>query len=145
MISTRLLRFVGMSALGALALTACGGIGYVRFVAQNGGPSGAPAAHFASYDIQCTDTFAASGGRSVLGNAAGVLGTHCEYQGHSMEFAILGEFHAAPMARNHWTEYRQSVIERARTMGCPAVAVRTAPPTHNQEGEAVGAFCVNPG
>jgi hypothetical protein len=46
------------------------------------------------------------------------------------------------MATGKWARYQGEVAKKATGKGCPGVAVRNAPPTVNQQGEAIGAFCV---
>lgn len=132
------------SSLALFGSMGCGGVGVITFDPANGGPPGGPAKSFASYDIDCTDSFEASGGSTALGNAAGTYGIACTYQGKPIDdsFVILGVFHAAPMAAGKWNVYQTKVTSKAQSKGCPGVAIRKSEPTKNQQGEAIGAFCV---
>jgi hypothetical protein len=61
-----------------------------------------------------------------------------------MPWRVLGVFHAVPAAGGHWDDYRGRIPAMTGERCCPAVAIRTTPPMANQEGEAIGAFCVAP-
>jgi hypothetical protein len=99
-------------------------------------------ASFTSYDIDCVDSFVATGGQTALNGRAGNYGVACTKDGAPMSGEILGVFHSAPAAAGKWDVYRAKVIKTARAKGCPAVAVRKSAPTINQQGEAHGAYCV---
>lgn len=142
---TNLRSLAALLGLSASMLTAgCGGVGVIMFDAKNGGPPEGPAQTFATYDVDCSDSFEESGGQTAMGATAGTYGVACRFEGKSLEdtFNILGVFHAAPMASGNWKKYHDKVIAKAQGKGCPGVAVRKTPPTENQEGEAIGAFCV---
>ncbi len=124
-------------------LAGCGGTGVVLFDAENGGPKGPKGTRSKVFEIECVDSFKATGGRSALGGAAGDYAVGCTYEGKPMPWSSLGVFHAAPMAAGNWDKYKVKVIEKASGRGCPGVAVRTKPPTENQQGEAIGAWCVD--
>lgn len=97
-----------------------------------------------AYDIDCVDSFEATGGKTGLDNAAGVYGVSCTYQGQPIPWKIVGTFSAAPMANTaeRWAKYRTKVTAMAKEKRCSAVALRRSWPSKNQEGEAFGAFCV---
>ena len=137
-------RLGAVLAVVAVGLIGCGGVGVISFDARNGGPPPGPANAFATYTLDCNDTFAPTGGKTALGNAAGSYSVACTFEGRALEeaFDVLGVFHAAPMASGKWNVYHDKVIAKAQAKGCPGVAVRRAEPTANQEGEAIGAFCV---
>jgi hypothetical protein len=135
--------FAAMLLVSVLA-AGCG-TGVIYFEPKNGGPAGgAAAANFKTFDIDCVDGFeaAAGGGQTVMGSEAGTYSVGCKKDGAPMTAKVLGVFHAAPLATNKWNHNRAEVAEKARLKGCPAVAIRKAPPTVNQGGEAIGAFCV---
>jgi hypothetical protein len=77
-----------------------------------------------------------------MGSEAGTYSVGCKRDGQPIAVKVLGMYHAAPLATGKWDQYRAEVTEKARMAGCPAVAVRKNPPTVNQGGEAIGAFCV---
>ncbi|APR81579.1 Hypothetical protein A7982_06928 [Minicystis rosea] len=134
-----------LSGLATMALCAClsgCGVGAIFFKAEGDGPPDKPVETTQVFDIECKDAFQATGGRTVLGSRAGNYSVSCTHKGEPLHFRILGQFSAAPMAAGKWDKYRLKVIEKARRRGCPGVAVRVDPPTENQEGEAIGAFCV---
>ena len=140
-----MLRRLPVALLASAFLSTACGTGVIYFEKRGDGPPAGPAKDFKAFDLECQDTFAATGGQTALGNAAGHYSISCTHQGQPMpRWTELGVFHAAPMARNHWDQYRSEVIAKAQAQGCPAVAVRTSPPTQNQQGEAIGAFCIQP-
>ncbi len=67
----------------------------------------------------------------------------CTYQGGPMGFKVTGLFRVPPKALANWGRYRVRVIETAAAYGCPAIALRAAPPAAS-DGTAVGAFCIDP-
>lgn len=126
-----------------LASTAAGcGIGIIYFEAEGAGPPKGANANFRSYDIDCVDNFQATGGQTVMNARAGKYRIACTRDGQPMTAEVLGVFHAAPAAKKKWDIYRDKVVKVAQKKGCPAVAVRKSAPTENQQGEAIGAFCV---
>ena len=120
-----------------------GGVGAIVFKDKGVTPAAAGTA-IVSYDIDCVDSFTATGGQTGLGNAAGEYGAACTYKGQPVTWRIVGTFSAAPMANTaeRWTKYRTKVMEMAKEKHCGSVALRVSWPTKNQEGEAFGAFCV---
>jgi hypothetical protein len=130
-----------LASVLVLAAAGCG-IGIIYFEAENGGPTKGANASFTSYDIDCVDSFVATGGQTALNGRAGNYGVACTKDGAPMSGEILGVFHSAPAAAGKWDVYRAKVIKTARAKGCPAVAVRKSAPTINQQGEAHGAYCV---
>lgn len=140
----RSLTLLVVTTLAASLCSACG-IGIILFDPSDGGPSGKANPSAQAFDIECKDTFEDSGGSTALGSRAGSYSVSCTYQGKALPWKTLGVFHAAPAAAGSWDKYRAAVLKKARAKGCPAVAIRTTPPTENQEGEATGAFCVDPG
>jgi hypothetical protein len=139
------IHFVAACMLVSVSAFSGCGVGVIYFEAKNGGPGpavAAPAGTFKAYDVDCKDGFEATGGQNALGNLAGTYSVDCQKDGAAMTGKIVGIFHAAPMARKKWDRYRAEVTEKARKKGCPAVAVRKTAPTLNQQGEAIGAFCV---
>lgn len=129
-------------AVVVTSLVGCGGTGIILFEAENGGPTGPKDTVSKVFDLDCADSFKASGGQTALGGQAGSYGVACTYEGKPMEWKSLGVFHAAPMAANNWDKYRAKVAEKASKRGCPGVAIRKLPPSENQQGEAIGAWCV---
>jgi hypothetical protein len=77
-----------------------------------------------------------------MGAQVGTYTVACTEDGKPMSGKVIGLFRAAPLAAGKWDQYRTKVTAKARKQGCPAVAVRKSPPTKNEEGEAIGAFCV---
>lgn len=138
--------FLSLVLSFAFALSGCG-VGAMYFEPVGSGPpSGAAAANFQSFDVDCQDGFEkATGdkaGLSVSGSVAGTYSVACTKDGKPMPGTVLGLFHAAPLANGKWDQYRIEVVAKARDKGCPGVAVRKTAPTVNQGGEAIGAFCV---
>jgi hypothetical protein len=131
-----------LALIACVSAVGCLGIGIIHFEPENGGPSPGVSKSFKAFDIDCTDTFKATGGNGALGAAAGNYSVSCTQDGHEMTAKVLGAFHAAPAAAGQWDKYRAQVTERARNQGCPRVAVRKTEPSVNQQGEAIGAFCV---
>ena len=137
------------SLLGGCLLMSAGkalnndGVGVIVFKDKGLTPAAAGTA-VATFDIDCTDSFEATGGQTGLGNAAGEYGATCTYKGQPTTWRVVGTFSAAPMANTteRWTKYRAKVTAMAKDKKCSAVAVRVSWPTKNQEGEALGAFCV---
>ena len=135
--------FALLASVLLLSSTVAGcGIGIIYFEAENGGPPKGANPSFTSYDIDCTDTFVATGGMTVMNKVAGDYTISCSKDGQPFSAEILGKFHAAPAAAGKWDTYRAKVIKTAQKKGCPAVAVRKTEPSKNQQGEAIGAFCV---
>jgi len=139
---------ISVSATGCLLFSAGkslnnGGVGVIVFK-DKGVTAAAAGTALVTYDIDCVDSFEATGGQTGLGNAAGEYGVSCTYQGQPIPWRIVGSFSAAPMANTteRWTKYRAKVTEMAKQKHCAAVALRLGWPTKNQEGEAFGAFCV---
>jgi hypothetical protein len=129
----------------AASLTSACGTGIILFDPSGDGPTGKLNPNTQSFDIDCKDAFADSGGTTAMGARAGSYEVSCTYQGKPLPWKTLGVFHAAPAAKGSWDKYRAAVLKKARAKGCPGVAIRTTPPTENQEGEATGALCVDPG
>ena len=153
-------RRVAVVALFSLSVSAGGCMRYLHYVSfglipmsgviqyenvGGGPPSTGPKTNPAVHDVICEDAFDRDPGqgRTVLGSRAGSYRVACSYQGAALPWTVLGQFHAAPAANGAWGDYRSRVMRMAADRRCPAVAIRTQPPTRNQEGEALGAFCVS--
>jgi len=133
-----------VAALVLFLIPGCG-IGVVYFEPVGVGPrTGESPANFTVFDIDCKDGFEKTGGTNALGSAAGNYSISCTKDGQPMPGTVIGIFHAAPAAKGKWETYRKKVAAKARAKKCPAVAIRLAPPTVNQQGEAIGAFCIEP-
>lgn len=139
------------AAISLLSLGGCG-VGIIYYEPKNGGPPSGPAKDFKAVDIDCQDGFEKdtsflanlNGGQTAMGAEAGTYTVACTQDGKPMTGKVVGVFHAAPLAAGKWDQYRGEVTAKARNQGCPTVAVRKSPPTKNQEGEAIGAFCLQP-
>lgn len=141
MINSAANRVLALCCLTAV-LSGCGGVGVILFKKENGGPIGAKNVTSQVFDLDCSDSFQATGGQTALGGQAGITSVGCSYQGAPMAWNKLGYFHCAPMAAGNWEKYREKVIAQASKRGCPGVAIRKLPPSVNQQGEAIGAWCV---
>jgi len=151
MLSLAALLFTATATSGCMAYLHYASFGLIKMSGAiifekrgDGPPASGPATNPQVYPVTCSDAFVASEGRTVTGSQAGEYSTSCFYQGQHMPWRVLGVFHAAPVAASHWDDYRGRVASMAGEHRCPAVAIRTSPPTQNQEGEAFGAFCVAP-
>lgn len=138
-------------AMFAFAVMA-GGCGFWAnpFTPMNGGPSENKVATTATFDIDCRDTPKASGATSIVGvgesamNAGQAFYAACTHQGKPLPWKVLGVFHAGYTVTD-WEEWRRDTVERAKSRGCPGVALRTFPPTSGDLYDMVGALCVDPG
>jgi len=141
-------RPLALCALGVLA-----GCGMMNpYTPLNGGPPNSKPERMAVYDIDCRDTSRASGATTVQGIGESVMNrglpyyAACTYEGKALPWEVLGVFHAGADSEESWESWRKGAIERARDENCPAVGLRTFPPTYGDTNyEAVGALCLAAG
>jgi hypothetical protein len=125
----------------------CGTTGWIRFESIDGGSppaSRSPAAPLVD-TIDCEDF--ESGGQPIgypYARRKILYVTTCTKNGAEIPWRVLGVFHAGSIAFDKWPKYSREVVEKARARGCPALLVRTAPPTNGAEAHAIGALCIDP-